>query len=207
MSQRQEFVEFARRQAVPLAELCRRFGISRKTGYKWLGRDVFTDRSRRPLTSPRCTAAAIEAEVLALRERHPVWGGRKIARRLRDLGHGGVPHPSTITHILKRHGVLAPRRAGEGARYRRFEHPVPNALWQMDFKGDFALRSGRCHALTVLDDHALDAIALHACQGQNRREVQPVLASAFRRYRLPERINADNDQPWGSPGAGTESRR
>jgi transposase-like protein len=130
MSQRQEFVEFARQQAVPLAELCRRFGISRKTGYKWLGRDVFADRSRRPLTSPRCTAAAIEAEVLALRERHPVWGGRKIARRLRDLGHGEVPHPSTITHILKRHGMLAPQRAGAGARYRRFEHPVPNALWQ-----------------------------------------------------------------------------
>jgi transposase InsO family protein len=201
MSQRQEFVRFAAHQSVPLAELCRRFGISRKTGYKWLGRDAFADRSRQPLTSPRRTVAAMEAEVLALRERHPAWGGRKIARRLRDLGHVDVPHASTITHILKRHGAIAPRRAGEGGRYRRFEHPVPNALWQMDFKGDFALRSGRCHALTVLDDHARYAIALHACQGQNRREVQPVLVSALRRYGLPERINVDNGQPWGSPGA------
>lgn len=201
MSQRREFVTLARQQAVPLSELCRRFGISRKTGYKWLQREALSDQSRRPRTSPRRTAASIEAHVLTMRERHPAWGGRKIARRLRDLGHAEVPHPSTVTHILRRHGRIEPRRSGEGARYQRFEHPVPNALWQMDFKGDFALRTGRCYPLTVLDDHARYAIALHACLGQSRGAVQPVLVSAFRRYGLPERINVDNGQPWGSPGA------
>jgi len=201
MSQRLEFKALAAQHALTLSELCRRFGVSRKTGYKWLGRETVEDRSRRPLASPSRTPALIEAHVLDLRRRHPAWGGRKIARRLRDLGLEGVPHPSTITHILHRHGGIDPPRSGEGARYTRFEHAVPNALWQMDFKGDFALREGRCHALTVLDDHARYAITLTACRGQNRREVQPALERAFRRYGLPERINADNGQPWGSPGA------
>ena len=201
MSQRQEFKALAAQQALSFAELCRRFGVSRKTGYKWLAREALEDRSRRPLASPRRTAAEIEAHVLALRQRHPAWGGRKIARRLRDLGFEAVPHPSTVTHVLRRHGCIEARRSGEGARYTRFEHPVPNALWQMDFKGDFALREGRCHALTILDDHARYAITLTACRGQSRGDVQPALEAALRCYGLPERINVDNGQPWGSPGA------
>jgi transposase InsO family protein len=201
MSQRCEFVALAHQHAVPIAELCRRFGISRKTGYKWLRRETFADRSRRPAVSPTRTAAEIEALVLDLRRRHPAWGGRKLARRLRDLGHEAIPHPSTITHILRRHGLLQAPLAGEGGRYQRFEHPHPNALWQMDFKGDFPLAQGRCYPLTVLDDHARYAITLTACQGPRYTEVQPVLEAAFRRYGLPERINTDNGQPWGSPGA------
>ena len=201
MSQRREFVALAAERSVSVAELCRRFGISRKTGYKWLTRDEFADRSRRPGNSPTRTAAAMEAEVVALRRRHPVWGGRKLARRLCDLGYAPVPHPSTITHILRRHGLLQRPAPGEGGRYTRFEHPVPNALWQIDFKGDFALREKRCYPLTVLDDHSRYAITLTACHTQNRTEVQSALETAFRRYGLPERINADNGQPWGSPGA------
>ncbi|WP_067645852.1 IS481 family transposase [Dokdonella koreensis] len=201
MSQRREFLALAAGQSVPLSELCRRFGISRKTGYKWLARDEVVDRSRRPHTSPRRTDPALEAQVLSLRQAHPVWGGRKIAARLRHLGYLAVPHPSTITHILRRHGQLEAPLPGEGARYHRFEHPVPNALWQMDFKGDFPLRERRCHPLTVLDDHARYSMALHACQGQSRAQVQPVLEAAFRHYGLPERINVDNGQPWGSPSA------
>jgi transposase InsO family protein len=112
-----------------------------------------------------------------------------------------VPHPSTVTHILHRHGLIQARAAGAGARYQRFEHERPNALWQMDFKGDFALDRGRCHPLTVIDDHARYNLVLHACTGPNRRQVQPVLVDAFRRYGLPERINTDNGQPWGSPSA------
>lgn len=201
MSQRREFLALAASQSVPLSELCRRFGISRKTGYKWLSREEVADRSRRPHTSPRRTDPDLEAQVLSLRQAHPVWGGRKIAARLQHLGYPDVPHPSTITHILRRHGQLHAPRPGEGARYHRFEHPVPNALWQMDFKGDFPLREQRCHPLTVLDDHARYSVALHACQGQSRAQVQPVLEAAFRHYGLPERINVDNGQPWGSPSS------
>lgn len=201
MSQRREFVEWAHRQSVPVAELCRRFGISRKTGYKWLGREEVHEHSRRPLSSPTRTAAALEERVVALRLKHAAWGGRKIARRLRDLGVVQVPHPSTITHILHRHGLIDPRPSGAGARYQRFEHDRPNALWQMDFKGDIALHRGRCYPLTAIDDHARFNVVLHACSGQNFGQVQPVLIDTFRRYGVPERINTDNGQPWGSPSA------
>lgn len=202
MSQRREFVQLAQQHAVSVAELCRRFGISRKTGYKWLDRaQDLREHSRRPRHSPQRTDARMEEQVLGLRHRHPAWGGRKIARRLQDLGFDAVPHPSTVTHILHRHGLIRQRVSGEGARYQRFEHERPNALWQMDFKGDFALDQGRCYPLTVIDDHARYNVVLHACSGQNRQQVQPVLINAFRRYGLPERINTDNGQPWGSPKA------
>ena len=119
----------------------------------------------------------------------------------RTLGVATVPAPSTITHILRRHGLIQSRPAGQGGRYQRFEHPHPNALWQMDFKGDFALGTGRCYPLTVLDDHARYNIVLTACSGQNLQQVQPALIRAFQHYGLPERMNTDHGQPWGSPGA------
>ena len=202
MTQRREFVSLAQTQTTTVAELCRRFGISRKTGYKWLDRkDDLRERSPRPGHSPMRSPAEVEERVVGLRLKHAAWGGRKIARRLRDLGVQHVPHPSTITHILRRHGLLQRPASGAGGRYQRFEHAAPNALWQMDFKGDFALDHGRCHPLTVIDDHARFNLVLHACSGQSRIQVQPILTETFRRYGLPERINADNGQPWGSPSA------
>jgi transposase InsO family protein len=202
MSQRREFVQLAQQRALSVAELCRRFGISRKTGYKWLNRaGDLREHSRRPQHSPTRTDARMEAQVVALRRKHPAWGGRKITRRLQDLGFADVPHPSTMTHILHRNDLIRERVSGGGARYQRFEHDRPNALWQMDFKGDFALDQRRCYPLTVIDDHARYNLVLHACSGQNRHQVQPVLVDAFRRYGLPERINTDNGQPWGSPSA------
>lgn len=203
MSQRQDFLKLSQTDDISFAELCRRFGISRKTGYKWKGRGgEIEDRSRRPLLSPERTAAEVEARVIELRQKHPAWGGRKIARRLLNLGVEDAPAPSTVTNILRRRGLLESRKAGEGGRYRRFEHLYPNALWQMDFKGDFGIGTGRCHALTALDDHARYNVVLKACSGTSMGQVQPCLIEAFRRYGLPERINTDNGQPWGSPSAG-----
>ncbi len=134
-----------------ISQLCRRYAISRKTGYKWLGRGLedLADRSRRPLHSPRRTAALVEAQVGALQREHPAWGGRKISRRLADLGMDAVPHPSTVSHILERQGLLG--SSGQAAKpWQRFEHAAPNDLWQMDFKGHFQTAQGKCHALTVL---------------------------------------------------------
>lgn len=155
MSQRREFVRLAQSQAIPFAELCRRFNISRKTGYKWCSRaSDLREHSRRPLHSPTRTPDDVQERVVGLRKAHPAWGGRKIARRLSDLTVARVPHPSTITHILDRHGLLHASSAAAPSRYQRFEHERPNSLWQMDFKGDFAIGQGRCHPLTVIDDHA-----------------------------------------------------
>lgn len=202
MELRMEFVMLASQPGANVAGLCRRFGISRKTGYKWLDRaasggPALSDRSRRPRSSPHRTAEEMEAAVLAVRSEHPCWGGRKIARRLRDLGGTAVPAPATVTAILRRHGIaLGP--ASTTGPFQRFERAQPNALWQMDFKGHFALASGRCHPLTVLDDCSRFNLCLAACDNEQSAIVQGHLRSAFRRYGLPDWIIADNGSPWGN---------
>ncbi len=145
------------------------------------------------------------ATVVALRERHPAWGGRKIHRRLQDLGHQDVPAPSTITHILRRHGLLIAQPAEPSPGSRRFEHAEPNALWQIDFKGHIATAAGRCHPLTLVDDHSRFNLLLHACARADGATVQACLSRVFERYGLPVRINADNGAPWGSPSSGGQS--
>lgn len=207
MSLRKEFVSLAHSQSLPFSQLCKRFGISRKTGYKWLHRahesqdEAFSDRSRRPHHSPLQTHPEIEEQVIELRRKHPAWGGRKISKILQRRGVDTVPAPSTVTHILHRHNLLTPRASGEGGLYRRFEHEAPNQLWQMDFKGHFQTIKGRCDPLTVLDDHSRFNLVLRALQGQSTIPVQTVLQETFRRYGLPLRMNMDNGQPWGSPRA------
>lgn len=201
MDLRSEFLFLARQEGANVSALCRRYGISRKTGYKWRGRagsgdgDV-SDRSRRPYGSPSRTSASMEAAVLAVRAEHPRWGGRKIARRLRDLGLADVPAPSTVTAILHRHGIALDGAIPAGP-FQRFERDRPNELWQMDFKGHVALAQGRCHPLTVLDDHSRFSLCLTACANERGTTVQEHLVTAFRRYGLPEWIITDNGSPWG----------
>jgi transposase InsO family protein len=214
VSLREEFVHLAHQEGVNRRALCRRFGISPKTGYKWLARaeqasageraSALHDRSRRPHNHPARSADAVEDAVVAVRQEHPAWGGRKIARRLADLGHVTVA-PSTVTHILHRHGLIAPELSQAARPWQRFEHEAPNSLWQIDFKGRFATLAGPCHALTLLDDHSRFNLLLQAQARTGTEQVQPQLVEVFRRYGLPARINADNGSPWGSPSAGGRS--
>jgi len=204
VSLRSDFIALAQQQGANVALLARRFGISRKTAYKWLGRtrgggpDPLADRSRRPHTCPARTPAPLEQLVLQLRDRHPAWGGRKLHARLRDAGWLHVPAPSTITAILRRHGRLDGPRAGHQRAWQRFEHAAPNDLWQMDFKGHFGLTNGgRCHPLTVLDDHSRYALGLHACADEQTETVQRHLTELFCRHGLPRRMLMDNGAPWG----------
>jgi transposase InsO family protein len=205
MSLRLEFVTLAQDPAVNFRALCRRFGISGKTGYKWLrhfrdgGAAALANHSRRPQHSPGRTPAATEQAVLELRAQHPAWGGRKLRARLHHLGQADVPAASTITAILRRHGQLDGGRAGQPRSFVRFEHAAPNDLWQMDFKGHVALRDGRrCHPLTVLDDHSRFAVGLQACADEQGTTVQRALTGLFRRYGLPLRMLMDNGSPWGN---------
>jgi transposase InsO family protein len=210
MDSREEFTQLALVEAANVSALCRRFGISRKTGYKWLGRvasgEGLAERSRRPHASPEQTDGAAERLVLALRGEHPSWGGRKIRRRLLDLGNTTVPAASTITGILRRHGLIDPDEARRHQPFQRFEHERPNSLWQMDFKGHFATATGRCHPLTVLDDHSRYAIGLSACENERTQTVREALTARFRVYGLPERINVDNGSPWGNLGGNPEDQ-
>lgn len=204
MSQRHEFVMLFEQDGVNRRELCRRFGISPTIGYRlWAryrqeGKAGLADRSRRPQHSPARRSAEIEGLVLAVRAEHPAWGGRKLRRRLQDLKHQAVPSASTITAILHRHGRIEPAASTGHKPFERFERAAPNELWQMDYKGHFATRAGRCHPLTVVDDHSRYAVGLRACGDERESTVQNELTAIFRRYGLPERMLMDNGAPWGS---------
>ena len=203
MGQREEFVGLAGQPDRNIRLLCRRFQISPTTGYNLLrrcgerGREGLLDESRRPHHSPRRCSPVIEEAVLDLRDQHPAWGARKLRRRLLDTGVVGLPSPSTVHQILLRHGRVDAQESLKHRAFQRFEHPAPNLLWQMDFKGHFATDTARCHPLTVLDDHSRFALGLQACPDQRTQTVQQQLSSIFRLYGLPERITMDNGSPWG----------
>ena len=202
MSLKREFVILARGEGANIRELCRRYGISPPTGYQLLERYAregdagLLERSRRPHNSPNRTPAELERAVVALREEHPAWGGRTLHEVL-SRSHHPVPSPSTITAILRRNGCIV---NGERSQrdWQRFEHPQPNDLWQMDFKGHFPTGAGRCHPLTVLDDHSRFALGLRACPNERTETVQEELTAIFRTYGLPVRMLMDNGPPWGN---------
>jgi transposase InsO family protein len=205
MDVKREFVQLALQPGANRRELCRRFDIGPKAAYALLARygeegdAAFEERSRRPRSSPGKTSAAMESALVKLRSRHPTWGGRKLARRLKEMGHVGVPSPSTVTAILRRHGLISVDASEAAQHWQRFEHEVPNSLWQIDFKGYFETEAGRCHPMTLLDDHSRFNLALHACQRPDTAHVREQLINVFQRYGLPQRINADNGSPWGTP--------
>lgn len=204
MSLRKEFISLVLGEGSKFSQLCARFGISRKTGYKWRNRYRrdgmvgLADRSRRPQRSPGRTSASMEGEVVRIRSDHPAWGGRKIAARLVALGRENVPAPSTITAILARHGYIDPAESLKHQRWQSFQAEAPNALWQMDFKGHFQAARGRCHPLTILDDHSRYALCLQACPDETGATVQAHVTEVFRRFGLPIRTLVDNGSPWGS---------
>jgi transposase InsO family protein len=202
--QRAEFLRAFKAEGANKRQVCREWGVSPKTAYKWQGRydkkgaAGLMDQSRRPQHSPRQTGPEIEAQVLAIRSAQPAWGARKIAALLREQGVAEVPALSTITRILERNGSL--RKAGLRPRaVGRFEREAPNELWQMDFKGHFALKDGtRCHPLLLVDDHSRYCLAARACANEQGQTVRTELESVFREHGLPEAMLMDNGSPWGN---------
>lgn len=211
-----------------MRELCRRYGISPTTGYKWVERfkesgrklEALGDLSRRPKNSPKRTPPEMEALFLNLRSKHPYWGGRKLRARaemlLAETGDDAasqlqLPTPSTITSILQRNSMISEEESQKREHPNRFEHPRPNDLWQMDFKGHFPLENGRrCHPLTVLDDHSRYLLGLVACPNEGALTTKEALTRTFRRYGLPFRMTMDNGSPWGhiaSQGSSRGERR
>lgn len=209
-----EFVQMADQPNVNMSKLCRRFGISRPTGYKWLrryqaeGLEGLSERSRRPHNSPNKTPEVIEDLVVEARRRDPGWGGRKLRRHLINQAESGaigaaprqIPSAGTITKILDRHDMLA--EPGDPTRrgcWERFERAAANELWQLDFKGEFRLANGQyCYPLTLIDDHSRFSLAVAGCPNQQRRTVQQQLRKVFDRYGLPLAILCDNGPPWGA---------
>jgi len=203
MSLRHEFVLLSQKEGANIAELCRRFQISRKTGYKWIKRykeggvETLKDRSTKPQTCPHQIKPEIETAILLLRKKKPTWGGRKLRKRLQVIGHSGLPSASTITAVLRRGNALEERECGKHKPHKRFQKETPNELWQMDFKGDFPTLEKRCYPLSVLDDCTRFVAGLYSCGDQKRETVQGCLEHAFQHYGLPHAMLMDNGPPWG----------
>ncbi|HQO33297.1 MAG TPA: IS481 family transposase [bacterium] len=202
MEQRIAFVVRALEQRDNFSELCREFGISRPTGYRWVNRyrEVgnfveLREKSRRPHHSPGRTAPEIEEEVERFRKRYS-WGARKLRDRL--WIEKGIDLPEiTIHRILKRRGMIAPEESHPAATHR-FERKAPNELWQMDFKGEYPLLSGHCYPLSILDDHSRFLVGLHGLPNQRGESVYGCLIETFERYGVPESLLMDHGTPWWS---------
>lgn len=203
MSQRVEFVEEALQETANIRALCREYGITPRTGYKWIqrykeqGARGLYERSRCPKHSPQKSSSEVEEAVLRVRSTHPAWGGRKIRWQLAREGIQVIPAASTITAILHRHDKIPLEESEKHRVIQRFEMDHPNQLWQMDFKGHFEMgNGGSCHPLTVLDDHSRFLVGLKACHAERSKAVKFRLESIFEEYGLPERMLMDNGSVW-----------
>jgi transposase InsO family protein len=215
MDERARFIVECVRDELSMTELCRRYEISRKTGYKWWARFAATQRlvegSRVSHTHPNATAEAVVAILVATRKAHPTWGPRKVraflARRYPRLV---LPAPSTVGVILTRAGLTRPRRA----RYRTpaYRAPfvgctAPNAVWCADFKGAFTLRNGRrCTPLTMSDAYSRYLLRCEALTRPDDPTVRPIFESAFCEFGLPGAIRTDNGAPFATLAPGGLSR-
>lgn len=213
MSQRIEFCLLAIKPESNISDLCRRFEITRRTGYKWIKRYTTSgilglkDQSRRPQKFPNQTSTEVEDYVTKLRVAEPEWGSKKLQRIiLREKEEGKytyetVPSKKTITKILSRNGLIDPNRSKLVKDFERFVRQYPNELWQMDYKGWFRLlNKQQCHPLTITDDHSRFNLCLEACINQQHATVKEKLTNVFKKYGLPYMMLADNGAPWGSAG-------
>ena len=191
--QRREFVEAAKASG-NFSRLCREYGITRKTGYKWLKRseeENLSDRSRAPHRTPGRTPIEIEEAILEVRAENPEWGAKKILRILENEGVEDLPCVRTVNSILQRNGCISPEASEKSKAFIRFQRAHCNELWQMDFKGDFALGNGeRCFPFDIIDD--CSRYCLRAEGKPNTLGSMQSLEATMREFGLPDAILSDN---------------
>jgi len=211
VEQRERFIRDYRLDVYAMAELSARYGISRKTGYKWLarfedaGRAGLHDRSRAPHRCPHRISSDVAAVICAARRQHPSWGPAKLLAWLRPRQPAlDWPAVSTAGDLLARRGLVKKRR-----RRRQWQHPgvvpvvttQPNDLWTADFKGHFRTRDAiYCYPLTVADQHTRYLLACHGLLSTKGHGVHPIFDRLFREYGLPRAIRTDNGVPFATTG-------
>jgi putative transposase len=213
MEERMRFVDAVVENTESFAAVCRRFGVSRKTGYKWLARyeaegvEGLKDQSRAPLHHAHAMTARIAELCLMVRRAHPTWGPLKVKAWLEQ--HDPQiewPAASTIGALFDREGLTVRRVV----RHRSPPSSVPfgqctmaNDIWCMDFKGWFVTGDGqRCEPMTLSDAHSRYLLRCQALARNDGDHVWPVLDAAFREFGLPLRLRSDNGTPFASTGAG-----
>jgi putative transposase len=214
--ERLELVEQFAAGELSRARICRGFGVSRKTGYKWFeqyqlhGIAGLADRSRRPHQQPQAADQETIGAIIDARSRRPSWGERKLhVWLMREQPERSWPSPSTIGAVLKRYGLTRPnkrrRRAAPSSELTQPE--AANQVWAIDFKGWFRTQDGvRCDPLTISDTHTRYLLRCQAMDRTGGRFVRPLMEATFREYGLPARIRSDNGSPFASTGVGGLSR-
>lgn len=209
MDEKTQFIADYLRHTLGVSELCEHYGISRKTGYKWIARylekgpEGLEERSRRPGGSPRATPPDTVAALLEIRHRHPSWGAKKLLAFLakRDEERE-LPGRSTVCDILKRHGLVPTKR-----RRRVIGHPgppvsetlAPNEIWCADYKGQFKTGDGLyCYPLTVTDNYSRYLLGCQALLSTCVADAKPVFTRLFKEFGLPRRIRSDNGVPFAT---------
>lgn len=205
MEQKAYFISLARAHYTPFTHLCQQFGISPKTGYKWLNRakdanlfESIKDRSRKPQHSPNKTPDDVESILIKLRKKYPYWGAKKIMLLCKEqYPKVTLPSERTVNRIFGRYGLLT-KESPPGQKYtHRFEYERPNDLWQMDYKGEFNYaRWCLCFPLTVIDDHSRFNLVLDAHHQLSWQQTQESLKMAFIRYGMPKSFLMDRGALW-----------
>lgn len=217
MEERMRFVIAASREDAVMLRLCEEFGISRTIGYKWLARDAaegvdgLKERSRAPHHHGRGREEAVVAALLALRERYPHWGPKKLRVKLGEqLGGTALPAASTLGDWLSKAGVTQPRKRRRGTPpYPQPFKPAdaPNAVWSVDFKGWFRTGDGvRCDPLTLSDNLSRYLLSCRGLAHPEHAPVRQAFEAAFCEFGLPQAIRSDNGPPFASTGAGALSQ-
>jgi putative transposase len=197
--------------AFTMSELCARYRVSRKTGYKWLARfkaegwSGLSDLSRRPHQSPQQTSGAVAERIVAERRRRPRWGAKKILDHLGTVEPDLVLPSRSVAHeILRRAELVRPRRRRSGRGVNALVGPGataerPNHCWTTDHKGQFRVGTGQlCYPLTIADAFSRYLLACDGLSNTSTEQARPVFERVFREHGLPERILSDNGPPFGS---------
>ena len=213
MDQRVQFIADYQRAVFDIAELARRYGISRKTAYKWIeryeigGPAELVDRSRRPAHCPHRTPPAIIAALLEVRRHHPTWGAKKLLKVVATRQPTWtLPARSTVCDLLDRAGLItAPWRRRVPTHPGRPLIPMtaPNGTWTADFKGQFKTRNGvYCYPLTVVDGFSRYLLACHGLLSTAIATARPIFLHLFQEYGLPGIIRTDNGVPFATTALG-----
>ena len=200
---REEFVKRALSMEKSKAALCREYGISRPTGDKWISRflagEPMSNQSRAPQIQARRVSAAVEADIVRMRQKYPALGAVKIRKIMDNDGYPNLPSARTINNIFHRNNLISKAASQAAAHYKRFEKVRPNDMWQADFKGHFQMQNGeRCYPLNILDDCSRFCLCSDALRNETLGEVKPVFQRLFREYGLPFSLLCDNGNPWGT---------
>lgn len=217
MDQKAQLIEALRAGDLPMAEVCRRFGISRKTGHKWwrrvmeFGAAGLEELSRAPHRHPNAVTREVEELLLALRRKRPTWGPRKLLIKAGSAYPSlALPSASTLAEILRRNGLSRGRRPRARATPSPglvSEYTAPNSVWCADFKGHFFTGDKRrCNPLTISDGFSRFLIRCEAVHRLDELSARPVFGQAFAEFGLPDAIRTDNGAPFASVGAAGLSR-